>query len=104
MCFARVRVMNIVKCMCLARWVLFAESIMSLFRVDERVRVNWQSKGRYYDAQISAIHESGFDVVFLDDTFDEADRYEKNVSAQDIIGMLTDLILWDAYATLPHAC
>lgn len=59
----------------------------SKFAPDERVRVNWQRKGKYYDARITAVKESGYVVEYFD-----SQEVEEHVREKDIIGMLPSLL------------
>ena len=56
-----------------------------MFEPDDRVRVNWQRKGKYYDARIIDRDSAGYLVEYMD-SMSSADQFENKVRAQDIIG------------------
>lgn len=55
------------------------------YKIGDRVRVNWQRKGKHYDARIVDMQAGGYSVEYMDFASSE-DQYETKVRGQDIIG------------------
>ena len=71
---------------CLARCIFRCANntcvLLEMFKPGDRVRVNWQRKGKYYDARIISEASGGYLVQYMD----FPDEFEDKVRGEDIIG------------------
>ena len=74
----------------------------AMFQPGDRVRANWQRKGKYYDARIIDRDSGGYLVEYMMDSASSADRFENKVRGQDIIGRQHAMYIW-SLQTVP-AC